>query len=477
MSAQPYDVAVVGAGVVGAAIAARLSEEHLRVVWLEAAHDVAEGASKGNSAITASGYDCAPGTLEAELVTASSPRWEAICTDLDVPFRRIGCLVLAFTAREEARLAGLHDEAAANGVPTEIVARERIRELAPAASGAARAALHVPREGIIDPIRLTVAWAEQAVRRGADLMLSTPAKGFGRDGDGRLVAVETPRGPVPARYVVNAAGLGADAVSTAAGAEEFRMWPRKGQFLLVDRAAHAVTAILARVPTEHTRGVLAVPTTNGSLLLGPTAEDGEDKADAGTDAATLDRVYKAASRLLAEPVDRAHVTKVFAGLRPASDRVYRVERSELVPNLVQAAGIRSTGVSSSPAVADRVRELLAEVGLEARPPRDEKPPTPRPRRIAELSAAEIAASADGDDSANMVVCACEHVTAAEIRAALTSPVPATSIDAIRKRTRASAGRCQGAYCMAGIGFMLSVQRGLEPWQIEQREPGSTWGVG
>ena len=232
------------------------------------------------------------------------------------------------------------------------------------------------------------------------------------------------------------------------------------------------------MPTEHTRGVLAVPTTNGSLLLGPTAEDGEDKTDAGTDADTLDRVYKAASKLLAEPVDRAHVTKVFAGLRPASDPVYRVERSALVPNLVHAAGIRSTGVSSSPAVADRVRDLLAEAGLEPRPRRSEEPRPPRPRRIAELPAAEIVAGADGvDDSANMVVCACEHVTAAEIRAALTGPVPATSIDAIRKRTRASAGRCQGAYCMAGIGFILSVHRGLEPWQIEQREPGSTWGLG
>lgn len=476
MSAESYDVAVVGAGVVGAAIAARLSEEHLRVAWLEAAHDVAEGASKGNSGITASGYDCAPGTLEAELVTASSPRWEAICADLDVPFRRIGCLVLAFTAQEAARLADLHDEAAANGVPTEVVPGERIRELAPAASGAARAALHVPREGIIDPIRLTVAWAERAVRRGADLMLSTPATGFRRDGAGRLTAVETRRGPVRIRYVVNAAGLGADAVSARAGAEEFRVWPRKGQFLLVDRAAHAVTAILARVPTEHTRGVLAVPTTNGSLLLGPTAEDGEDKTDAGTVADTLSRVYTAASKLLDEPIDRAHVTKVFAGLRPASDRVYRVERSELVPNLVQAAGIRSTGVSSSPAVADRVRELLAEAGLEPRPRRDTPTQPPRLRRIAELPSADIAAPSIGDGAANMVVCACEHVTAAEIRAALTSPVPATSIDAIRKRTRASAGRCQGAFCMAGIGFMLSVHRGLEPWQIEQGEPGSTWGV-
>jgi glycerol-3-phosphate dehydrogenase len=478
VTVEPYDVAVVGAGVIGAGIAARLSQDDLRVIWLEAAHDVAEGATKGNSAIAASGYDVEPGTLEAELVTASSRRWEAICADLDVPFRRVGCLVLAFTAAEERRLADLRAQAAANGVETAVVSGGRLGTLAPAASAAARAALHVPAEGIVDPIRLTIAWAELAVRNGVDLHLGTPARGFRRDDSGRIVAVETPRGAIPARFVVNAAGLRADEVSAMAGGEAFRIWPRKGQFLLVDRAAAAgVRHILAPIPGPDTRGTLVIPTTNGSLLLGPTAEDGEDKTDASTDAATLARVFAAANRLLAAPVDRAHVTKAFAGLRPASDHLYRVERSTPVPNLVHAAAIRSTGVSSSPAVADRVRDVLVEAGLEARPRPGAVTRLERRARLAELPSGDVVTAPDPDGTARTVVCSCEHVTAAEIRAALTGPVPATSIDGVRKRTRACAGRCQGSYCLAGVGFMLSVERGLEPWQVEHGEPGSTWGIG
>ena len=352
-----YDVVVVGAGVVGAAIARRLSLDELRVLWLEARHDVCEGASKGNSGITASGYDVAPGTLEAELVLASSPRWEELCWDLDVPFRRCGSLALAFGVEDEERLEHARAQAEANGVEVRVLSGEQARDVEPAASPAATAALHVPSEGIIDPIRLTVAYAEVAVRNGVELRLGTPALAVESAGDGRFLRVHTPQETVSSRFVVNSAGLGADDVSRSAGAEDFRMWPRRGQFLLVDRAVgEGLRTIVTPVPTERTRGTLAIPTTNRTLLLGPTAEDREDKDDRGTDRETLAEVFAEATRLVPGlGIEPRHVIKAFAGLRPASNPTYRIERSERVPNLVHAAGIRSTGVSPSPAVGERVR--------------------------------------------------------------------------------------------------------------------------
>ena len=475
----PYDVVVVGAGVVGAAIARRLSLDDVRVLWLEARHDVCEGASKGNSGIAASGYDVTPGTLEAELILDSSRRWEELCAELDVPFRRCGSLALAFGAEDEERLEHARAQAETNGVEARILTGPEACQVEPAAAPRASAALFVPGEAIVDPIRLTIAYAEVAVRNGVDLKLSTPALGFERDDDGRVVGVRTPQGRFACRFVVNAGGLSADDISSAAGADEFRMWPRRGQFLLVDRAVgERLRTIVTPVPTERTRGILAIPTTNRSLLLGPTAEDREDKDDRATDGEILEDVFARATALVPGlGIEPHHVMKTFAGLRPASERTYRVERSGSVPNLVHAAGIRSTGVSSSPAVGDRVHALLVDAGLAAAPRPGAAGRLPRVPRLAELEAEQAVRLVEADERYRVVVCACEHVSAAEIRAALDSPVPATSLDAVRKRTRAAGGRCQGAYCSAGIGFLLSLAQGLMPSAVPQGEPESHWGVG
>ena len=471
---RPYEVAVIGAGVIGAAIAWRLSHERLRVLWLEAEDDVAVGASKANSAIACSGFDTPPDTLETSLVRASSPGWERLCAELDVPFRRIGALMLALGEEAEPLLEQAASRATANGVPTELIEADDIRRLAPAAAPARRA-LHVPAEGIIDPVRLTLGYAQAAVRAGVELRLNSPAIGVRATPGGEISHVCTPHGEVAVRSVVNAAGLEAGRVAAAAGDEPFRMWPRKGEFLVVDRAFGAgLGKILEPVPSPQTRGVLVVPTTNGSLLVGPTARDTEDPGDKTTDATRLEELVAAGRRLL-PGLRGEHVIKSFSGLRPASEHSYRVERSPRVSNLVHAACIRSTGVSSSPAVAERVRDLLVELGLK-RSGQTGANPLPRQPRIAELSSRAAAALCARDPAYRVLVCACEHVSAAEIRHALSGPIPARSIDAVRRRTRATGGRCQGAYCAAGVGFMLSAAHDLEPGQVPQTGPFATWGV-
>lgn len=480
MGRQHYDIAVIGAGVIGAAIAAELSRHSVRVVWFEAAHDVAEGASKANSAIACSGYDMPPGSLESDLIRQTSPQWEETCRALDVPFGRIGALSLAFDDADTESLNLLAAQAGEAGIDVEMVTGQALRTLARTAAPTAVGALHVPTEGIIDPIRLTIGLAKLAVLNGVDLRRSTPVTGFWHNASGEISHVVTTSGAYAVGAVVNAAGVNADLITDAAAAEPFTMWPRKGQFLLLDRAVgHSVPKIMCTAPTPHTRGIYAVPTTNRTVLVGPTAVDGGDRTDKATDGDTLDQVWERARRLLPDSIRRRHVTKAFSGLRPASDRTYRLEVSPKVSNLVHAAGIRSTGVSAAPAVARYVANLVSTEILALKPKSRVVRSIPVLDRLAEVdtdTAAGSFVSAPGTapDQHPMVVCACEHVTAGEIAVACRGPVPATSIDGIRKRTRATAGRCQGAYCAVGVSFILSAATGEHPGEIRQGEPGSQW---
>ena len=478
MTIEHFDVAIIGAGVIGSAIADRLSRHDLDIVWFEAEHDVAEGASKANSAIACTGYDMPTGNLESDLARAANPMWEQLTADLDVPYRRVGALALAFDDADTDKLdTVLMKQAAEAGVDAEIVRGRRLRALAGSTAPSAVAAMHVAREGIIDPIRLTIGMARRAVTHGVDLRLNSPVQRFRQDGTGRITHVVTPTDTIAVDLVINAAGVNGDVIAGLAGPETFQMWPRKGEFLLLDRAVGAeVPKILTMVPTEHTRGVLAIPTTNHTVLIGPTATDEEDRSDKTTDAETLDDVWKQATRLVPK-MSRTHVIKTFAGLRPAADRTYRIEVSDAVPNLVHAVGIRSTGVSTAPAVAVRVEALVAAVGLELKPSADRAERLPRVPRLAELDDHAAVTAAAASPAHSMVVCACEHVTVAEIQAACTGPVPACSLDGVRKRTRATAGRCQGAYCQVGVGVILSAHTGSERWDVNSNGPGSSWGVG
>jgi glycerol-3-phosphate dehydrogenase len=471
---RDYDIVVVGGGVVGCAIAWRLSFTTARVALVEAAHDVGEGASKGNTGIATSGADCLPGTLEADLVTRSSPRWDELCGSLDTPWRRIGTLAVAMTAEEERGLRHLRDQALENGCRAELVSGEEARALEPLIAADAKAAVHIPDDGIVDSLRLTIGYAELAARNGVDVLTGTPVTGFeGRDG--RIAAVRTARGHLTARFVVNAAGLEAGRISALAGGDEFEMWPRQGQYWLLDRELGGrFGKIVGGVPTEVTRGVYCVPTTNGSLLLGPTAVDSEYPGEKAVDAGTLDTVFAAARRLVPS-VRREQAIKLFAANRPASDPVYRVGRDSRVENLVHAAGIRSTGVSSSPATADLVHSLLADAGaaVDVEDASAEASLPPLPRLLGHPDPEELL---DLDRRYGQVVCACEQVTAAEIAAACAMRVPPRSLDALRKRTRAGGGRCQGTVCLAGVSFLLSLHTGMRPWEIPVGEPDATLGV-
>jgi glycerol-3-phosphate dehydrogenase len=470
-----YDVVIIGGGVVGCAVAWRLSFTEARVALVEAAHDVAEGASKGNTGIATCGAETPLGTLETELVRVSADGWEGLCATLDTPFSRIGSLAVALRDDEVGRLDTLAAHARTNGVTAVVVSADQARSLEPLITPHAKAALHVPADGIIDPFRLTIGYAELAARNGVSVVRKARVTAFGH-GEHGIDTIETTRGRLTTRFVVAAGGVHGGAISALAGGAVFTTWPRMGQAWLLDRAFGAgMRKVVGGVPTAHTRGVYVAPTTNRSVLVGPTATDHDDPDDRATDAATLDAVLDRARRLVPS-ISRQQAIKTFAANRPAGDPVYRVERDAAIPNLVHAAAVRSTGVSSSPALAEHVRGLLAEAGA---PVTAERPGALRalPMVPRLLDHPDPQALIDADPRYAQVICACEQVTAAEIAQAFAMRVAPTSIDGIRKRTRATGGRCQGAYCMAGVAFLASVYGGARPSAVAVGEPAATLGVG
>jgi glycerol-3-phosphate dehydrogenase len=461
------DVVVVGGGVLGCAVAARLSTTTASVCLLEAEHDVCEGASKGNAGNTISFYG-EPGTEENELINASNPGWEVLCRRLDVPFRRIGAVMVAVTRSEVERLEVVHEEIRRAGARAELLTAAQVRKAEPLVTDACLGGVALPDEGIIDPMRLTIGYAKLAIENGVDVRLDSPVTAITRDEHGFIVTV--PTGHIRARFLVNAAGYGARLISRLAGGEELTGWPRRGQYVVIDREfGSRLSRIVFCTPSPETKGINVMPTTNGSVLLGPTAFDdfeGDDRK--GTDADTIDYVRSQAGRLVPEAAN-ALAIKVFAANRPASDERHRLRFDTKVPAMLHVNS-RSAGVSISPAAADMALGLLKESGLDVTERSD---PVTRLKPVARLRTATAPQELTKlNPRYGQVVCACEHVSAAEIEQALSGPLPATSVDGVRKRTGAAYGRCQGSLCLAGLSFMTAISTNATPTSVRQTSRGT-----
>ncbi|MGC0328311.1 glycerol-3-phosphate dehydrogenase [Streptomyces sp. SAI-170] len=458
LPSQPYDVAVVGAGVVGCAVARALARyPRLRIALVEAADDVGEGTSKANTAILHTGFDATPGSLEARLVREGARSLAAYAAEAGIAVEPVGALLVAWDEGQLAALPRLAEKAERNSChdtgllgPAELYAREP--HLGPGALGA----LHVPGESIVDPWTTTLAYATQAVRHGVDLHLDSPVRDIRRQ-DG-IHTLTTARGPLHARRLVNAAGLHADALDRLLGHQDFTVTPRRGQLLVFDTFARdLVRHILLPVPTALGKGVLVAPTVYGNVLLGPTAEDLDDKRATQSTAEGLALLREKGRRILPRLLDE-EVTAVYAGLRAATEHEdYRI-RAHPEQACVTVGGIRSTGLTASLAIAEHVLGLLTETGLDPGPARELEPvrlphlgaasprPCERPERVA------------ADPEYGILVCHCERVSRGEIRDALAGTIPPRSLDGLRRRTRARAGRCQGTHCGAAVRALLEEAR-------------------
>jgi len=394
-------VAVIGGGVVGCAMARRFTLEGARVALLEKAPDILDGASKANSAILHTGFDAPEGSLELECIREGYREYLEIREELGLVHECNGALVVAWSEAEEAALGAIRARAHANGVgDVEIITRAELSRREPNLSHAARAAAVVPGEGIIDPWSAPHAYLAQALANGARLVTSCEVTGGAFDGS--AWQLETTLGPIRATSVINCAGLYGDLVDRALlGEARFRITPRKGQFVVFDKAARdLVRAIILPVPSERTKGIVVFPTVFGNLAVGPTAEDQQGRTDASTDTGTLRALIEDGAAKIPALKDMP-VTAVYAGLRPASEeKDYRIATTA---------------------------NMLAESG-----PRDWKQP------------------GHGE-----IVCHCELVTRREIEAALEGPLAARSLAGLKRRTRATMGRCQGFYCTARLAELTN----------------------
>ncbi len=453
------DVAVIGAGVVGAAIARELAAFELDVVLIEARNDVGDGTSKANTAILHTGFDAGPGTLESRLVARGYELLSEYAARTGIPVERTGALLVAWTAEEQDALVGLQDKAVRNGyLHTELVDAAEVYRRVPALGPGALAGLTVPDESIICTWTATLALATDAVQRGVSLLLQHMVERISVDDAGSTLQCSDGRA-VRARWVINAAGLGADTIDRLFGHDRFTVTPRRGELLVFDKQARPLApTIVLPVPSKLGKGVLVSPTIYGNVMLGPTAEPLTDKAATGTSESGFDFLL-GKGRTLMPALMAEEVTASYAGLRAATEHNDYLIEVDPEQRYLVLGGIRSTGLTSSLAVAEHVRELLAEAGLRLSA-KAELPPPPQLPNLGEAFGRpyQDAAAIAADPAYGTLVCFCERVSAGEIRDALASPLPPSDLSGLRRRTRAGNGRCQGFYCGAQVQAMLECYR-------------------
>jgi len=469
------DVVIIGAGAIGSALARELSKYELDVVLVEKNEDVGGDASKSNNATVICGYDAPPGSLESRLTVASNPMFDKACEELDVPFERIGLLQLAFSEEDRKVLVENHKRAFENGVfDVELLDVPQVKQMEPNISDLVKGALYVPRESIVNVFELLTAYTENAQKNGVTVMTSTKAFRIITE-NGKVTALETDKGEIKTRFVINAAALYADEIAKTVNLCYFRNYPRKGQIFILDKnLSYAPKHILAPTPTPLTRGKLITPSIDGNLILGPTAENLEDKTDKATTAEGLESILEDVRRMIPEVDPRDSVTQ-FAGLRPARDpKEYSIKAFKELYGYIEVNGI-TQGVSCSLSTARYVVELLKQQGLACVRKTDFDPNRKRIKKFSECSMEEQEQLIQTDPRYGNIICRCETISEAEILEAIHRG--ARSMDGIKRRVRAGMGRCQGGFCGPRVLEILSRELGFPPEAICKNEPGSELLIG
>ncbi|MBB2992381.1 glycerol-3-phosphate dehydrogenase [Mycolicibacterium iranicum] len=448
------DVVVVGAGIVGCAIARTLAGTDLSVTLIDARNDVGDGTSKANTALLHTGFDATPGTLESRLVARGYQLLGEYAEQTGIPVEHTGAMLVAWTQEEVDALPKLLAKAEANGYRhCGIVDSDEVYRRVPNLGPGALAGLTVPGESIICTWTTNLALATDAVARGAVLLRGAKVTQVSADADG--TTLHTTAGDVRGRWIINAAGLGADHVDALFGHRRFTVIPRRGELFVFDKLTRPmVPLIVLAVPSSRGKGVLVSPTIYGNVMVGPTSENLEDRSATGTSEDGFEFLLSKGRALMPSLFDE-EITASYAGLRASTEHDDYLIDLDREQRYVLVGGIRSTGLTSGMAIAEHVAGLLAEAGVDVAE-RDDLPPPPRMPNIGEagLRPFEDAALIDADPEYGRIVCFCERVTAGEIRDAFDSPIPPADLDGLRRRTRAMNGRCQGFYCGAQTRALL-----------------------
>lgn len=465
-----FDVAIIGGGVIGCAIARELSRYRIDVVLLEALTEVGFGTSKTNSGIIHAGHHSSPDTLKGRLVVRGNALFDTLCLDLNFGFRRIGELVVAKTDEEVGVLHHLKRQGDAKGVPgLEIWERDRLKSEEPNLSRDLTAALYAPSAGVINPYEFSFSLVENATANGVTLKTESPVDHI--ETTPNHLVLHLPRGSVKARFVINCAGIFADRVARMVGLDDFSIHPRKGEEYMLDRRLMGIVQhLIFPVPRKHTKGILIIPTYNGTIMVGPTASDTSDRWDLSTTYEGAAEVFGFIKDLCPSITEKETITE-FAGLRAASNTNDFIIGTSRVKGFINVAGIQSPGLTAAPAIAEYVRDILKAEGLHLKEKKDFNPLVEAPPRFATLPTETREALIRRNPLFARVVCRCEMVTEAEIHHAIDHG--ARTLDGIKFRSRAGMGRCQGGFCTTRCMDILAARTG-QPFERITKRGGGSW---
>ncbi|MCR5271817.1 MAG: NAD(P)/FAD-dependent oxidoreductase [Lachnospiraceae bacterium] len=471
-----YDVAIIGAGVIGCAIARELSRYDAKICVIEREDDVCSGTSKANSAIVHAGFDAVPGTLKALMNVQGNEMMDKISKDLDVPFKRNGAFVVCTKDQDRSALDELIKRGLANGVKDlRIIDRDELLKMEPNIADDVTYALYAPTSGIVCPFNLTIAYAENANANGVEFFLNTEVLDITKSED--FFVIKTDNDTFEATAVVNAAGVYADKISAMANAKEMHITARRGQYMLLDKTAgDHVHSTIFQLPSKMGKGVLVTPTVHGNLLVGPTAEDVPDKEGVNT---TTDGLTSLAplSSLSVKDVPYRQVITSFAGLRAhEKDDDFIIGEDSQVSGFYQAAGIESPGLSSAPAIGVALAgEISRKLSFSAKSSFTETrkgildPDT--------LSLEDRNKLIKENPAYGNIICRCEMITEGEILDSINRPLGARSLDAVKRRTRAGMGRCQSGFCSPRVMDIIARETGIPVEEVSKHGKGSEFIVG
>ena len=460
-----YDILIIGAGVVGCAVARQLSRYQCRLAVIEAAEDVADGSSKANSGIVHAGFDAKPGTKKAYYNVKGAGMYPALVKEMNVPYDPIGALVIGFTDEDRQTLEALRRQGEINGVEKlQILEKHQVLSLEPSVNPDVSCALYAPTSAVVSPYEMTLALAYHAAQNGAEFIFDAPvSRLYQQDG---VWYAKTAKGDFAARAVINCAGVGSAALHNQISDQPVRLIPRRGEYYLLDHTVKCpFTRTMFQVPSKMGKGVLISPTAHGNALLGPSAEDIDDGFDTATTRQGLDFVLEKC-RLTWPQVNTRPVITTFSGVRA------HLESGDFIIGPVhgapegafEAIGIESPGLTAAPAIGEELGDLVAEkMRLNAKD--DFLPAVPLLKPFFAMTDEERAEACRQNPEYGRIVCRCEVVTEAEIRDAVRRPVGARSIDGVKRRTRAGMGRCQGGFCSPRVMEILCEERHVSPLEI------------
>ena len=467
-----YDITIIGAGIIGTFIARELSKYDLRVLLLDKENDVANGTTKANSAIVHAGYDAEPNSKKARFNVEGNKIMEEICKQLDVPFKRVGSLVVAFNEEEMETIKRIYDKGIINKVPDlRIIEKKELFEMEPNLNPEAMGALYAPTGGIVGPWELAIALAENAVDNGVELRLNTEVINIEKVEAG--YKIYTPDGEILTKYVVNAAGVYADKIHNMVAEPTFEITPRRGQYFLMDKSAgKLMNHVIFQSPSKISKGVVVLPTVHGNLLVGPDAEDIDDKDNKDTDEERLNFVREKAGKTSEDIPFNAVITS-FAGLRASPNTGdFIVQEAEDAKGFIDVAGIESPGLSASPAIGIHVANLLKDLDGNFVEKENYNPIRRKMIHFMDLSNEEKQAMIQKDPRYGRVICRCENITEGEIVDAVHRNVGGNSVDSIKRRIRAGMGRCQGGFCQPRVIEILAREMRKDLTEIVKDGPNS-----